>query len=80
MKATLEKTNRTGIPSPGGLLTVAEAAEVLGVSDDTVRRMVHAGCFRVYWPTARRLWIFKRDVEDRVAASVFGEVAEEPGA
>jgi excisionase family DNA binding protein len=53
------KHRRTEIPSPGGLLTASEAAEFLGVSDETVRRMVHGGLFRVYWSTARRLWLFK---------------------
>ncbi len=57
-----ETTGRTELPPPGGLMTVAEAGEELGVSGMTVHRMIQAGTFRVYRPTPRRLWVFKRDV------------------
>ncbi len=65
-----ETVGRTELPPPGGLMTVAEAGKELGVSGMTVHRMIHAGAFRVYQPTPRRLWVFKRDVMKHKRASV----------
>ncbi len=60
--AQTDDMRRTELPPPGGLMTVGEAGEELGVSGMTVHRMIRAGAFRVYQPTARRMWVFKRDV------------------
>lgn len=65
-----ETTKRTELPPPGGLMTVREAGEELGVSYETVHRMIRNGAFRVYWPTPRKLWVFKKDVLAHKRASV----------
>ncbi len=65
-----ETTRRLELPPPGGLMTVREAGEELGVSHMTIHRMIQAGVFRVYQPTERRLWVFKRDVMKHKRASV----------
>ncbi len=53
---------RTELPPPGGLMTTAEAADELGISAATMLRMIRAGAFRVYQPSPRRMWLFKKDV------------------
>ncbi len=51
-------------------MTVREAGEELRVSYETVHRMIRNGAFRVYWPTPRKLWVFKEDVMAHKRASV----------
>ncbi len=51
-------------------MTVAEAGRELGVSGMTIHRMIHAGAFRVYQPTPRRMWVFRKDVMAHKRASV----------
>lgn len=66
----METTGRTELPPPGGLMTAREAGAELGVSHETIHRMIKNGAFRVYWPTPRRMWVFKRDVMKHKRASV----------
>ncbi len=65
-----ETTERTELPPPGGLMTVAEAGKELGVSGMTVHRLIQTGAFGVYQPSPRRMWVFKRDVMAHKRASV----------
>lgn len=65
-----DDTRGTELPPPGELMTVAEARRELGVSGMTVHRMIRDGMFRVYWPTPRRLWVFRKDVLAHKRASM----------
>ncbi len=66
----MQTVRRTKVPPRGALMTVREAGEELGVSYETVHRMIRNGAFRVYWPTPRKLWVFKEDVLAHKRASV----------
>lgn len=66
----METVRRTKVPPRGGLMTVREAGTELGVSYETVHRMIRDGAFRVYWPTPRKLWLFKEDVMKHKRQSV----------
>jgi len=48
----------------GERLTVAEAAEVLGVSKRTTRRLIDSGELPAYRPSQRTLWLRQEDLEE----------------
>ena len=43
-------------------LTVSETANVLGVSEKTVRRLIDEGDLPAYRPTPRKTWVLRRDL------------------
>ena len=45
------------------LLTLAEAAKELGVSERTMRRLIDRGELPVFEPSKRKRWIFREDLD-----------------
>lgn len=57
------ETSRSNLPMSGRLYSCREAAKVLDVSDDTVRRLIHSGKLDAVWIGKRCLRVLGESLE-----------------